>query len=254
MLKLVHTLVFLLPALFLAQSIKASAPKAAVYTGCKVSNTVALTFDDGPYINQTDISKMLVDKGAKGTFFVNGYNYECIYGKKVAARLQATYSAGHQICSHTWDHPDLTDLNATEIQAESNKIDVALQKILGITTQFIRPPYGSYNNMVRQVLYNKIFIIWDFDSGDSVGASVRESENAYDQAIASNVPTLLALNHETEETTVSDVLPYAIKKLQAAGYKLVTVAECLGMAPYTSVGPLGQRDATWFCPEERSGD
>lgn len=29
-----------------------------------------------------------------------------------------------------------------------------------------------------------------------------------------------------------DVLPYAIKSLQAAGYDLVTVAECLGIEPY----------------------
>ena len=28
------------------------------------------------------------------------------------------------------------------------------------------------------------------------------------------------------------ILPWAIKTLQGAGYKLVTVAECLGMDPY----------------------
>jgi hypothetical protein len=33
-----------------------------------------------------------------------------------------------------------------------------------------------------------------------------------------------------------DVLPYAIQRLQQAGYQLVTVAECLGRAPYQSVG------------------
>ena len=39
-----------------------------------------------------------------------------------------------------------------------------------------------------------------------------------------------------------DVLPYAIKVLQKAGYKLVTVAECLGQQPYLSVGPPSQPD------------
>jgi len=33
-----------------------------------------------------------------------------------------------------------------------------------------------------------------------------------------------------------DVLPYAIQKLKAAGYDLVTLAECLGTSPYQSVG------------------
>jgi len=32
------------------------------------------------------------------------------------------------------------------------------------------------------------------------------------------------------------VLPYAISRLQGAGYRLVTVAECLGLPPYQSVG------------------
>ena len=39
-----------------------------------------------------------------------------------------------------------------------------------------------------------------------------------------------------------EVLPYAIEKLQKAGYKLVTVAECLGQQPYHSQGPPSARD------------
>ena len=38
------------------------------------------------------------------------------------------------------------------------------------------------------------------------------------------------------------VLLYAIKELQKAGYKLVTVAECLGQQPYHSQGPPSTRD------------
>ena len=71
-------------------------------------------------------------------------------------------------------------------------------------------------------------------SGDSVGASVAESKAVYDQIISEHPNTVLALNHETYETTAHQVLPYAIQKLQAAGYKLVTVAECLGKQPYQS--------------------
>ncbi|KAJ7213813.1 hypothetical protein B0H12DRAFT_1224770 [Mycena haematopus] len=256
MLKLVYTLViFLAPSLSLAQS----TPKAAIYSGCTVPNTVALTFVSGLqcWFFLTDglsnvISNMLDSKGAKGTFFMNGYNYECIYGHPPVQRLLQTFNSGHQICSHTWDHPDLTDLNATQIKDESDKMDTALFKILGINTTFLRPPYGSYNNLVREVLSDKMFILWDFEraiihsnSGDSVGATPQQSMDAYDAAIGTNFTTLLALNHETINTTAYNVLPYAIDQLQAAGYKLTTVAECLGMEPY--ILPLGQpgvRDAS----------
>ncbi|KAJ6577580.1 carbohydrate esterase family 4 protein [Mycena capillaripes] len=245
------TFLFLLfPILSLAQrSIEASAPKAVVYSGCTIPNTVALTFDDGPYIYGDIISQTLTSKGAKGTFFVNGYNYNCIYSRKVAARLQDVYNSGHQICSHTWSHPDLTKLNATQIAAELEKIDTALFKILGIKTNFVRPPYGSYNNLARQVAsqMNKSFILWDFDSGDSVGATLQQSEAAYKQAMGN---ITIALNHETEKTTAMSLVEFAIDKFQEAGYKLVTAAECLGLDPYTFIGPPQQRDDTWFCPEK----
>lgn len=43
-----------------------------------------------------------------------------------------------------------------------------------------------------------------------------------------------------------DVLPYAIEKLQAAGYNMVTLAECLGESPYQSVGSAGVNDVSSY--------
>ena len=40
------------------------------------------------------------------------------------------------------------------------------------------------------------------------------------------------------------VLPYAIKKLQAAGYKLVSLAECTGLPAYQSVTTPSVRDVS----------
>ncbi|KAJ7183315.1 carbohydrate esterase family 4 protein [Mycena filopes] len=237
--------------------IEASLPRATVYSGCNVPNFVALTFDDGPYIHMANISDMLTNAGAKGTFFVNGHNYDCIYDKKVAERLQYTYSAGHQICAHTWSHPDLTDLNMTEITNEFTKINDALYRVLGIKTLFMRPPYGSYNDEVREVAYqmNQSLVVWDFDSGDSIGATLQESQGNYTQAIASNVTNLLALNHETVKTTAASLVPWAINAFQTAGYQLVTVAECLGLVPYSYQAPqVGTRDSTWFCAEDQGGN
>ena len=43
-----------------------------------------------------------------------------------------------------------------------------------------------------------------------------------------------------------DVIPYAVKVLKAAGYNLVTVAECLGQSPYLSVDAPSPRDVRLF--------
>ncbi|KAJ6483785.1 carbohydrate esterase family 4 protein [Mycena vitilis] len=212
---------------------------ATVYDRCVTSNTIALTFDDGPYIYENKISDFLTQSGAKGTFFVNGNNYDCIYDEDVVPLLRYTFEAGHQICSHTWSHPDLATLSATK---------TALLKVLGITTKYLRPPYGSYNKRVRQVAssYNKSLVVWDFDSGDSVNKTWQESEALYDDTIVKQPANLLPLNHETEENTALILVPWLIEKLQGAGYKLVTLAECLGEEPYVSKGTYGVRDASLF--------
>ena len=53
-----------------APTVETRRPKAAVYSKCTKAKTVALTFDDGPYVYMYDISKALVAAGAVGTFFV----------------------------------------------------------------------------------------------------------------------------------------------------------------------------------------
>ncbi|KAK0236199.1 carbohydrate esterase family 4 protein [Armillaria nabsnona] len=222
---------------------------AQVVSSCTQPNTVALTFDDGPWEYAEVVSDALTSKGIKGTFFYNGNNYECIYDQAEIDRVKYVYNAGHQVASHTWSHADLTTLTWDQIHDEMWRVEQALQRIVGVVPAFMRPPYGNYNDLVLQASYirGQKVVLWDFDSGDSVGASVQDSETTYDSTISQHPSTLLALNHETYETTAYDVLPYAIERLQAAGYNMVTLAECLGESPYQSVGNAGVNDGSWGC-------
>ncbi|KAJ7662978.1 hypothetical protein B0H17DRAFT_1093143 [Mycena rosella] len=129
------------------------------------------------------------------------------------------------------------------------RVELALTRIIGVKPAFMRPPYGNYNDLVRQASHirNQSLVIWDFDSGDSTGSTVAQSEATYNQIVSSHTSTLLALNHETYETTAHTVLPYAISKLQGAGYKLVSLATCLGLPAYVSVGKPGTPDSSWKC-------
>lgn len=43
--------------------------------------------------------------------------------------------------------------------------------------------------------------IWDFDSGDSAGATAAQSIAAYKKAVASRPSSILTLNHETHCTS-----------------------------------------------------
>jgi len=246
------TTAFLLSSAILAHAFpltqqRAAPPLAQVITKCTTPNTAALTFDDGPYNFTYDISKTLLAAGAKGTFFFNGNNYGCIYAPEDVKRVKYVYDKGHMVASHTWSHKNLSTLTYQQLQSELGRTDEALERLVGVKPAFMRPPYGSYNDLVRQVAAERgeKVLIWDFDSGDSTGSTAAQSEAAYDQVAEAHPSTILTINHETKEPTAHVVLPHAIKVLQDKGYNLVTVAECLGMDAYQSVS--APQTGTWTC-------
>ncbi|TFK16941.1 carbohydrate esterase family 4 protein, partial [Coprinopsis marcescibilis] len=213
-----------------------------IVASCTVPNTVALTFDDGPWVYLNDIATTLKNANATGTFFFIG----CIYDEGGVNRVKFAYENGHQVASHTWSHKDLAQLGWDQINDELWRIDDALMKIVGVTPAIMRPPYGSFNDQVVQAVRSRsqTLVIWDFESADSIaGASAENSKNQYDQVIGRHPNTILTLNHETSGE--HQVLPYAIQKLQAAGYRLVSVAECLGIQPYQKVSAPSARDVSF---------
>ncbi|KAG8912872.1 Carbohydrate esterase 4 protein [Tulasnella sp. 417] len=241
-----------LPKLSKDQALKMvrQATGAPVYTACTVPSTVAITFDDGPYIWNTEIVNTLAQFNALATFFFNGNNYQCIYSPENEERLKIAYAAGHQIASHTWSHSDWTTLSNDQLMTEMTRTDEALTKILGVKPAFVRPPYGAYNEASTEVAAanGQSIVIWDFDSGDSAGASVEQMETTYQNTINEGPSSILTLNHETYDSTAHEVLPFALAALQAKGYNFVTVAECLGgLEPYAAVTEPAVRDDTWTC-------
>ncbi|KAG8932517.1 Carbohydrate esterase 4 protein [Tulasnella sp. 418] len=222
---------------------------ARVFTSCTKAKTVALTFDDGPNTYHKEVADILTAAGVKGTFFVNGKLYKCIYENNGAA-LKYSYDKGHQIASHLWSHPHGPQLSQAQLLDEIVKTDNAIKKITGATPAFIRPPYGEYNDLFRNLAgaRGQSLVTWDFDAGDwDSSVTPATTKNRYLQKINANVNNMLTLNHETYDSTVHDVLPYVINLLKSKGYSMVTVAECLGMQPYTSVGSPSTPDSSWVC-------
>ncbi|BGP43362.1 hypothetical protein JCM10450v2_007514 [Rhodotorula kratochvilovae] len=215
-----------------------------VVTTCKTKGHFALTFDDGPYYGAT-AAKTIEKAGGKATFFVNGNNYGCIYDR--ADQIIAEYKAGHTIGSHTWTHVDISTITPAQLNKQLDLVEGALKKIIGVKPRFFRPPYGAYNDAAVKVLQQRGYTVvnWNFDSGDSAGKSASQSIAAYNKLTYPS--PYIALNHETHKSTVELVIPSVAPALVKKGYKLVTIAECLGLSPYQSVGAAGKRDRTWTC-------
>ncbi|KAJ7504954.1 hypothetical protein B0H11DRAFT_450058 [Mycena galericulata] len=220
-----------------------------VYSDCINAKDIALTFDDGPYIYLRSISDQFTAAGAKATFFMNGNNWDCIYDADRISDVQYAYAAGHMIGSHTWAHADLTSLTTPQIQDAMFRMEEAFSRIIGILPGFLRPPYGDYNDNIESIAFGRgqNLAMWDWDTGDADGNTTAQSEAVYNDVISSGVTNALILEHETEETTATVLVPYAIKLFQSHGFNLVTMAQCLGVQPYKAVGVRQQQTSAWTC-------
>jgi peptidoglycan/xylan/chitin deacetylase (PgdA/CDA1 family) len=223
-----------------------------IITTCKTPGTVALTFDDGPFKFTKGLLQMLKKEKVKATFFVNGINFGCIFDS--ADVLTQMVKDGHQIGSHTWSHPDLATLTKSQIKTEMQRLDIALKKIIGRTPKYMRPPFGSGvdSKLVVDTITSLGFeiVIWDVDSGDASGTSVKNSLKIYEK-VSKPKKSHICLNHDPVKTTSQGMAQKAIQILKKKGFKFTTVGECLGETDfkkwYKFNGNPERRDATWKC-------
>ena len=198
-----------------------------IVKNCVIPNAVAITFDDGPYKYTANIAQQFTEAGGHVTFFVNGWNYDCIYEQ--AEVVKAAFDAGHQIGSHTWSHPNLTALSKDAVTQQMTKLAEVFKKILGAVPVYMRPPYGSYNDEVLSALPAtgiKVITMWDINPGDAIGSSMASQQEAYNLA-STNVSHII-LQHDTYESTAQVMVPFIINWVKQRNLKMVTVGECLG--------------------------
>lgn len=125
---------------------------------------LTLTFDDGPSEHTLDVLAALDRLGAKATFFMVG---EAVDRRPDLAREVAR--RGHEIGNHTYSHPRLDELSASEVFPEFMRCEDALARA-GVRRPIIyRPPYGRTNAEVRGIAERALALrecLWDVDPRD----------------------------------------------------------------------------------------
>ncbi|KAF9439264.1 hypothetical protein BGZ76_007465 [Entomortierella beljakovae] len=218
-------------------SLQKRAPVSAgtYITQCTEPGTVAITFDDGPHIYTKQLLDNLRGKNAKVTFFLCGQNYGNI--NEYADVVKAMYTDGHQIASHTYNHKVLTapDMDKDKIISEMTLLEDAIDGIIGVRPVYMRPPTGAYSSEVLDTLgeLNYKVIGWDYDTDDwrhpdDVAASLEVYETALEPHGALSQPGHIFLQHDTLQTTATQLGPEAVDYALSLGYRVVTVGECLG--------------------------
>ncbi|MEI8292771.1 MAG: polysaccharide deacetylase family protein [bacterium] len=201
------------------------APRKPTYTSCNVdSQTVAMTFDDGPHPKLTlKLLDILKERGIKATFFVIGKNVAEF--PEVAKRI---VDEGHEIANHSWTHPQLTKLSPSGFATEISQTNDAIEKATGVRPTLMRPPYGAINaNLTKRLNeeYGLTVVLWSVDPLDW---KIRNAEHVSSQIIKNAAPGAIILSHDIHASTI-DAMPAALDALQSKGYKFATVSELIAM-------------------------
>lgn len=190
----------------------------------------ALTFDDGPDAMYTaEIGRILSRQSVPGTFFVLGKNV-----KKFPNVLPGLISAGHEIESHSWSHPDFTKAGAEKGDKELADTNTELAKY-GVTPHWFRPPYGAYNKVTLKLAseHGMQSILWSVDPRDWSKPGVEVIVNRVLEGVQ---PGAVILLHSTNPQTVA-ALPWIIDGLEKKGYDLVSISEWARLISGGTLGP-----------------
>ena len=147
-------------SMFIVISAGAQTVNVARYLGDRQC-AVSLTFDDGMQEHYTLVAPHLDRYGLKGTFGING-KYIGDIDDRYAPRMtweecRSLAASGHEICSHTWSHPNLYYTGMDSVIMEIEKNDSAIIKEIGIkpmsfcihSTHILRPLKRLVKKAVR---------------------------------------------------------------------------------------------------------
>ena len=195
---------------------------------------IALTFDDGPGPETDRLLDVLEENDAHATFFMTGGN-----ASARPAAVQRMLELGCELGNHTWNHPQLTKLDASGIQAEVGNTNNAIAAACGSAATVLRPPYGDYNSSVLSAA-GMPAILWSVDTLDWKTKSKVQTVESIMGAEDGDIVLL----HDIHTWSI-DAAIEAIPKLIEAGYQLVTVSE---MAAVRNGGLSAGQNYSQFYP------
>ena len=177
---------------------------------------LCLTFDDGPGQYTDDLLNCLEENNAHATFFMLGQNVG-----NYPEQVQHILKAGCEIGSHSYDHPNLKNLDLDSVKKQFTDTDDLLIKVCGQAATVARAPYGEWNQDIIDTV-GKPFFTWSVDSRDW---DYKDADLDYKSVMEGDLSDgSIILMHDIHQPTV-EAAKRIIPELVAQGYKLVTVSE-----------------------------
>ncbi|MEF3301660.1 polysaccharide deacetylase family protein [Paenibacillus sp. GYB003] len=170
-----------------------------VFRRGKVTNQVALTFDDGPDPVYTPLLLDLLQKHkAKATFFVLGAKAE-----RHPELIERMHREGHQIGIHNYSHKSNWFMSPWSVRSkQADRSAEIVASITGTKPDYYRPPWGILNVFDLFFLKHYTVVLWSVmpkDWRSRVGRNKLKS-----RLLNTIVPGSVVLLHDSGETFGAD--------------------------------------------------
>lgn len=186
---------------------------------------VALTFDDGPYPNNTgQLISTLKKADVPATFFLIGVEIQ-----RHPAEAKQLVDAGFEIGNHSYRHDSLVFKSVKTIANDIESTDALIRKA-GYTgpIQF-RPPYGHKLFALPYYLssHGRVTIMWDVapDTNSSLQSPQSIVKNVLNGVHPGSIVVMHGMYNHNAPTRAA--LSQVIVELRNKGYRFVTVSQLL---------------------------
>ena len=239
------------------------APTVVERLGDDEGNGVVLTFDDGPDAEWTPaVLDVLAEFDAPAAFFVVG-----VAASDEPELVREVVDAGHIVASHSWDHPDMAQLEPDEVRVQLERTARLLESLVGHEIRLYRAPYTAMldTSSAQALAVHKPV----FDAGYAyVGASVdpadwsgRDAETIADEILAQvEAGGRVVVLHDGggDRSATVAALRTVIPELRRRGHPIVGLDHYLGrsraeLTPALSAVSEAVGTATWAVAHVRAG-
>lgn len=197
---------------------------------CRGSNKqkkVSLTFDDGPWGEQTTaVLDILKEENVPAVFFCIGKN---IPGRE--AVVKRMIAEGHVVANHSYSHGFMFDMKSSSAMlSDLQQADAVIHSAAGIRPKLFRPPYGVINPALTKAIKRGGYqpVGWSIRSFDTRAAS---TEALTQRVIRKLHPGAVILLHDRCELTVA-ALRQIIHDIRREGYSFERADRLLQLTPY----------------------
>src|SRR5215469_4763804 len=225
---------------------------------------LALTFDDGPDPNITPkVLDVLKHEHAPATFFCIGLNSE-----QRPDLIKRMIAEGHEIGNHTFTHPNIADISATQLRLELSATQRLFESVIGRRSMLFRPPYAedSEPDTTSEVapledVTSKGYLTigmqidprdWQRPGAEKiVDKTIQDAEGYIDPESGKKIPPKgnIILLHDSggDRSQTIKALPILIDALRQDGFEFVTVSALMGKSRDDVMPPISSKDrwAAW---------